>query len=96
MSRFPNCTASGCESVASWQPVVLVWNVGENVHEDKPTRIKMQAYICAMDKPKMTVGDLVSDHGFEKICKVFKIFGRGKPDRDTMKLDWVTIEGKRS
>ena len=96
MSRYPNCSVENCESVAMWQPVALIWNASQNVHDDEPTRIKLKAYICATCMPLMNVNELVSDHGFEKIRKVFKIFGRGKPDRDTMKLDWVAVRMNKS
>lgn len=95
MSRFPNCSVKDCESVALWHPVILVWGVSQSIHKDEPTRVRLQANICAIHKTRMVIDDLVSEHGFSKISKVFKIFGRGKPDRDTMKLDWISIEGKR-
>ena len=95
MSRFPNCSIEDCESVALWHPVLLVWSVGQNINEDEPTKIRLQANLCAIDKTNMTMDRLVSDSGFSKISKVFKIFGRGRPDFDTMKLDWKSIECKR-
>lgn len=94
MSRFPNCSVDGCESVALWQPVFLVWLEGQSNITDEPTRIKVQPKICAICINKIVIDDLLVDAEFEKISNSIIALGRPAPVRSTMRLDWVSLKAR--
>ena len=95
MSRFPNCSVKGCESVALWQPVFLVWLEGQDNIIDEPTRIKVRPKVCAICVNKMVLDDLLVDKEFKKISKAIVALGRPAPVRSTMRLDWVGLEARQ-
>jgi len=95
MSRFPNCSVDGCESVALWQPVFLVWLEGQSNITDEPTRIKVQPKLCVVCINKIVIDDLLIEGEFEKISNSIIALGRPAPVRSTMKLDWVSLESKK-
>jgi len=95
MSRFPNCSVKGCGAVAFWQPVILVWEKGQNKYQDEPVRVKLQPKICAVCMQKFMLSDFVDDKLITKIKKFFAAVERPKPDTSSMKLDWVGTQGKK-
>lgn len=95
MSRYPECSVDGCESVALWQPVYLVWLEGQSNITDEPTRIKVQPKVCAICITKVKIDDLLIGDEFKRISASFVALGKAAPVRSTMRLDWVGLESKR-
>ncbi len=95
MSRYPECSVKDCESVALWQPVLLVWLKGQSNITDEPARIKMAPKVCAICITKVKIDDLLVDAEFKKITKSITALGKPAPVRSTMRLDWVAVEVKR-
>ena len=95
MSRFPNCSVRDCDAVAFWQPVVLVWEKGQNRYEDEPVRVKLQPKICAVCMQKFRLSDFVDEHLRRKTEKFFDAAEKQEPNIENMKLDWAGISGKK-
>lgn len=95
MSRFPNCSVKDCGSVALWHPVILIWEIDQKPHEHDPVRVKLQTKICGICKGGFGLKDLIDDDWFDRIQNLNRALNRHDLDKSTIKLDWISIEGKR-
>ena len=74
----------GCKSPGVWMPILEF-----RAHPNSPvTEASLSLPICQHHKEIMTPDDLLSDEGFEQVCKAMNLAGRLRPDREHTTLRW--------
>jgi hypothetical protein len=89
------CTRAGCVNEATVYPLILLWAARDAIlkHRDKAAEIGCGNLVhCEECSQKTKADDLISDDGWEVICRAFQKNGKAKPRRWSAKLEWKSCE----
>lgn len=90
MTQTKKCDALLCRAAAKWSPVlVLRAPVEYEPCPEVPASISLG--VCDKHKEGVTLADLISDDGFERIQQGMDDMGRVRFDPERTTLRWQTI-----
>jgi hypothetical protein len=81
------CGYKGCDKHASWQ-------VGFSLqasYSDVTAHAIIGLVVCDQHKQDTKLEDVLSDEGWEVICKSFAAQGKAIPERRKTKLEWKAL-----
>lgn len=82
---FKKCDMKDCAEEGAWIPS-LVFYAHRSLKNDTPLVSWFKLWVCDAHRDSMTVGDVLSDDGWNKIARSLQICGRAVPDRSRTKL----------
>lgn len=99
MTGHENCCSilnkdgSLCHQTAKWHPVLLCWPDGTVVekYNGPPAEAKLMIGVCDTHKETVTISDVMSEAGYQKIKAGFEMAHRVVPRRSDIRLDWKAI-----
>lgn len=83
---------SNCHAPAKYLPVMLFYASRSRWPKAHPARSVAGIPVCEEHRSGITLDFLLTDVGFDNICKAFQLLGRALPDRAATKLEFIDID----